>query len=233
MSEMFRTLAVIPARNGSKGIIRKNVQDICGLPLLAYSVLVAKAAESVDRVIVSTDDQETADLARTYGAEVPFLRPREISGDRAIIGDAVHHVVKRLLRTEGYRPDAVVTLYPTHPFRTAGLVNNLIGRLRAGYAVVIAARTVRPGESLYCALDGDNRLRTTGNLLPCHLPTMRAHRPYGLFVGESQKPKARGVWLHPLQPGIECLDIDEPQDLELARAVVRSGLFRLEEACAG
>ena len=76
-----RCLALIPARGGSKGVPRKNIRFLAGKPLIAYAIEVARASRLIDRVIVSTDDEETAAIARRYGAEVPFLRPAELACD--------------------------------------------------------------------------------------------------------------------------------------------------------
>ncbi|THB70909.1 MAG: hypothetical protein D6E12_01965, partial [Desulfovibrio sp.] len=83
-------LAIIPARGGSKGIHRKNLQPLGGVPLLAWSIDAALRARNVTRVIVSTEDPDIADTARDYGAEVPFLRPAKIAGDRALVHEAVN-----------------------------------------------------------------------------------------------------------------------------------------------
>lgn len=227
-----QTLVFIPARGGSRGILRKNAQDVCGMPLLAYSILVAKAARSVGRVVVSTDDEGMAALAREYGAETPFLRPCGISGDRALICDAQDHALAQL-KEQGYVPHFVITLYPTHPFRSAGLVDGLAQRLANGCASIVTVRLLEFSTRRYCVLEGGDRPRRVGQSWPPALPGLQAQRPYGLVVGQSLLPGARGVWVQPLRPGVECIDIDDPEDLKLAQAVVRNGAWRLEGACAG
>ena len=104
-------LAVIPARGGSKGLPRKNILDLGGLPLVAWSIRAALDAAMVTRVIVSTDDEEIARIAREHGAEAPFLRPQDLAGDRCNIMDAVNHTLNRLKQDEGYIPDFFCTLY--------------------------------------------------------------------------------------------------------------------------
>lgn len=113
----MRLLAVIPARGGSKGIPRKNLRLLGGRPLIAYSIDAAKGAGSVDRIVVSTDDAEIASVSRSLGVDVR-LRPASLARDDTPTRDVLHHVVAELA-AEGYAPDAVLTLQPTSPLRTA------------------------------------------------------------------------------------------------------------------
>lgn len=113
----MRLLAIVPARGGSKGVPRKNIRPLAGRPLIAYSIAAGQGAESVDRLVVSTDDAEIADISRGLGAEVR-LRPATLAADDTPTQDVLQHVVEELAR-EGYRPDAVLTLQPTSPLRTA------------------------------------------------------------------------------------------------------------------
>ena len=112
----MRLLAIIPARGGSKGVPRKNTRLLGGQPLIAYSIATAKAAKAVDRLVVSTDDAEIAEISRSLGAEVR-MRPARLALDDTPTRDVLDHVVTEL-RDEGYRPDAVLTLQPTSPLRT-------------------------------------------------------------------------------------------------------------------
>ena len=128
--------AVIPARGGSKGVPGKNLRLLDGRPLIAHAIETARAAEEVTRIIVSTEDPDIASVAREFGAEVPFLRPEELAGDRANLRDAVNYTVDRLAG-EG-APDAVVILYPTHPFRKAGQVDEAVRRLETQFQVTSA-----------------------------------------------------------------------------------------------
>lgn len=114
----MRLLAVIPARGGSKGIPRKNLRVLAGLPLIAHSITAAQAAATVDRVVVSTEDPEIAAVARAWGAEV-VDRPQSLARDDSPTLDSLRHTVAALETVDGYRPDAVVTLQPTSPLRTA------------------------------------------------------------------------------------------------------------------
>lgn len=110
-------LAVIPARGGSKGIPRKNIVLLRGRPLIAYTIDAARAATSLDRIVVSTDDDEIAAVSDDLGAEV-MRRPAELAGDEASTLSVLQHMVAELANT-GYLPDAVMTLQPTSPLRTS------------------------------------------------------------------------------------------------------------------
>lgn len=111
-------LAVIPARGGSKGIPRKNIKLLAGKPLIAWTIDEAKKSKHLTRVIVSTDDEEIADVAREHGAEVPFLRPKDISGDLATDVEFLQHALDHFRETEGYIPEIILRLPPTSPLRT-------------------------------------------------------------------------------------------------------------------
>lgn len=123
---MTKVLALIPARGGSKGIPRKNIRNFCGYPLIAYSITAGLQAETVTRVIVSTDDEEIAAVAREWGAETPFLRPTEFAQDKTTDLPVFVHALEWLEQNEGFRPDVVVQLRPTSPIRPVGLVDDAV-----------------------------------------------------------------------------------------------------------
>lgn len=122
-------LAVIPARGGSKSIPKKNIKLLCGKPLIAWTIEEAKKSKLLTRTIVSTDDEEIAATAKSYGAEVPFMRPKEISGDLATDVEFLEHAFERLEQDEGYCPDIVLRLPPTSPLRTAAHIDEGIATL--------------------------------------------------------------------------------------------------------
>ncbi len=124
-------LAIIPARGGSKGIPRKNIREFAGYPLIAYSIAAGLRSERVTRVIVSTDDEEMAAVAREWGAETPFLRPAELAQDHTLDLPVFQHALNWLAENEGYRPEVTVQLRPTSPVRPPGLVDDAVGLLLA------------------------------------------------------------------------------------------------------
>jgi N-acylneuraminate cytidylyltransferase len=123
---MTNILALIPARGGSKGIPRKNIRSFAGYPLIAWSIAAAKQSELVTRVIVSTDDEEIAAVARQWGAETPFLRPSELAQDKTTDLPVFEHALKFLEEVEGYRPDVMIQLRPTSPIRPKTMVDDAI-----------------------------------------------------------------------------------------------------------
>lgn len=122
-------LAVIPARGGSKGIPRKNIRDFAGYPLIAWSIAAAKQSRSVTRVLVSTDDEEIAAVARQFGAEAPFLRPAELAQDASPDLPLFEHALNWLEENEHYRPDVIVQLRPTSPIRPRACVDDAVKNL--------------------------------------------------------------------------------------------------------
>lgn len=124
-----KILAIIPARGGSKGVPRKNIKEICGKPLISYTIEAAKRSKYIDRVIVSTDDIEIETVSKNYGAEVPFLRPNELAGDNSPTIDCVIDVIKRLKIDEGYFPDYIALLQCTSPLRDENHINEAVEEL--------------------------------------------------------------------------------------------------------
>jgi len=111
---MAKAVAIIPARGGSKRIPRKNIKDFFGKPIIAYSIEIALVSKLFEKVIVSTDDEEIASVAKQYGAEVPFLRPKELSDDFTGTEDVVDHVLE-FLESQGEHYDYACTIYATAP----------------------------------------------------------------------------------------------------------------------
>ena len=122
-------LCVIPARGGSKRIPRKNIREFCGKPMIAWSIEAARATECFDQIIVSTDDEEIADVARQWDAEVPFFRPVELAGDFAGTTPVVSHAVQWLLDS-GREIGAVCCLYATAPFVQSSDIKNGLDLLK-------------------------------------------------------------------------------------------------------
>lgn len=109
-------LGLIPARGGSKGLPGKNIKPMCGKPLVAWTIEKAKKSKYFDKVIVSTDDSQIADISKKYGAEIPFLRPAELAADHASSMDVIFHALD-YFKTKGVVFDAVALLEPTSPLR--------------------------------------------------------------------------------------------------------------------
>ena len=113
----LRIVGIIPARAGSKGLPDKNIHLLLGKPLIYYTIVTALAARCLDRVIVSTDSDQIAQIAKDYGAEVPFIRPAELAVDDMATLPVVRHAATFLAEQQHYQPDLLVTLQPTSPLR--------------------------------------------------------------------------------------------------------------------
>ena len=122
--------AIIPARGGSKGIPRKNVVDLAGKPLIAWSIERAKATESVSSVWVSTDDGEIAEVSRKYGAQV-VIRPPEYATDKSQSEDALIHALDQIENNSGRKVDIIVFLQATSPLRDKGDIGNAVRKFVA------------------------------------------------------------------------------------------------------
>ena len=125
---MRNIVAVIPARSGSKGVRDKNIKEILGRPLIAYSIKAALQSKLIDRVIVSTNSSMYADKAISFGAEAPFLRPEEISQDDSTDLEFFQHLISWMKENEDYIPDYFVHLRPTTPLRDPKIIDDAISR---------------------------------------------------------------------------------------------------------
>ncbi|TVR09152.1 MAG: acylneuraminate cytidylyltransferase family protein [Salinarimonadaceae bacterium] len=229
----MRVLALIPARGGSKGIPRKNLVDLSGRPLIAWSIETARELVRrgcVARAIVSTDDEEIAGTARAHGAEVPFLRPAELATDTAkSIGFVLHAL--DALEAEGERYDAVLLLQPTAPVRDVDAIEAAIMRFdREGAVSLISCYREEYVNALVMYDDaGDGRLRprhpdhNTGVRRQEHGPTWVRNGAVYLtrvdFIREEGKLVSDGPLLLPMSKA-DSVDLDTPEDLAILRAML-------------
>lgn len=155
----MKTLLVIPARGGSKGVPRKNLREIQGRPLITYSIAAALAAKSIDKVIVSTEDMEIAEISRKAGAEVPFMRPMELATDGiSLIPVAAH--AGRAMRELGFEADALMTLQPTAPLTRPETIDAVVNLMMSTGCVSVSTvieLTQHPYRSF--ARDVEGRLK--------------------------------------------------------------------------
>ncbi len=227
-------LALVPARGGSKGIPRKNLLPIGGQPLITWSIQAGREAIAVDRVVVSTEDDEIADVARAAGAEVPFARPAELARDETTDLPVFQHALAWLREKEGYRPELVVHLRPTSPARRPGLIDEGVARLRDA-PQASSLRSVGPAREIPHKLWW---VTPTGDLSPVcgameeelfnqprqSLPEAWAHdgaldvvRTEVLEAGSMTGARILALRM---APG-ESVDIDHPDDLGPAEEAMR------------
>ena len=131
MTSESKIIALIPARGGSKSIPRKNIYPVAGKPLIAHSIRQALESKYIARVIVSTDDEEIAEVSRKWGAEVPFMRPAEFSQNQSLDIEVFDHALRWLKKNEAYEPELVVHLRPTGPVRRVARIDQAIETILA------------------------------------------------------------------------------------------------------
>jgi len=234
---MTEVLVLIPARGGSKSIPRKNIRSFAGHPLIAYSIAAGLAAESVTRVIVSTDDDEIAAASRRYGADTPFLRPAEHSQDATPDLPVFQHALKWLAQHEGYRPEIVVQLRPTSPLRRIWHIDQAVYRLlerpEADAVRTVCAPFQNPFKMWRIGADGFMRpLVDIGFKEPYNMPRQALPDVYWQtgYVDAAwadtilKKNSMTGERILPLviDPG-EWIDIDSPDDWRRAERLLESG----------
>ncbi len=132
-------LALIPARGASKRLPRKNVRPLGGVPLIGWTIRAAKESGVLERIVVSTDDDEIAAIARSEGAEVPFMRPAELAQDDSSSEAVGEHALHSLAGQDGYEPEYILLLQPTSPLRTADDIRSLIALREKNAATAVVS----------------------------------------------------------------------------------------------
>ena len=173
----MKTVAFIFARGGSKGLPGKNIKPLAGKPLIAWSIEHARAVERIERVIVSTDSQEIADVAHEFGAEVPFMRPQELARDDSPEWLAWRHALHYLKETDGLLPNVMVSIPTTAPLRLPIDINNCLDVYEKGDVDVVVSVT-EAHRSPYFNMIKKNLDGTVGLVIsPVSLVTRRQDAP--------------------------------------------------------
>lgn len=241
------TIALIPARGGSKRIPRKNLADLGGLPLIAHSIRWATAEPGIDRVVVSTDSEEIAAVARDHGAEVPFLRPAALATDTATDFEVFMHFLQWHDIRERDSPEFLVHVRPTSPFRDAGLLKKVVAAFQA-VPQATHARTIRPApvpafKTYFQDAIGTIRpvISLPGNPEAHNMPGQQLPRtwihdgvldlvvPSVVRAGSMTGPVIVGV----AHTSADAIDIDENGDLETARRIIAARSKRNPRRLAG
>jgi N-acylneuraminate cytidylyltransferase len=171
---MESVMAIIPARSGSKGLPDKNIKLLAGRPLIAYSIAAAHLAINIQRTIVSTDSEHYANIAREYGAEVPFLRPAKISGDANSDYEFIKHALDWMKENEKYQPKYLVHLRPTTPLREPKYIDAAIEQMKQNIDATALRSVHEMPESTYktfeiesgflkCVCTGSSDIEATGH----------------------------------------------------------------------
>ncbi len=217
-------VAIIPARGGSKRIPRKNIKSFHGKPLIAYSIEAARASGCFDKIVVSTDDQEIAEIAQQYGAEIPFIRPNDISDDFATTLDVIQHAVSFFLEQE-VAVQNVCCIYATAPFLLSEYIQKGLDTLIENKASYTFSATSFPFPiQRAIKLDSESRVSM---FQPGHLNTRsqdleEAFHDAGQFYWGTAEAFLKGLSFfddHSIAiklPRKRVQDIDTPEDWELA-----------------
>ncbi len=152
-------LAIIPARGGSKGLTGKNIKELNGTPLIAYTIQAALGAPCIDHVIVTTDDKKIAMIAREYGAEVPFVRPGFLASDTASAIDVYIHAVEHMINIQNKNIEKFIVLLPTVPFRTSEHIEDAYQKfMNTGARTLISVKNAETPPSWYLYQDDLGRI---------------------------------------------------------------------------
>lgn len=221
----MHTVAVIPARGGSKSIPLKNIQPLAGKPLIAYAIEACRRAACVDRTVVSTDDERIAAVARECGAEVPFMRPAELSGDPVTLDPVIYHAVETLEAQDSRTIDVVLTVQPTCPLlRPETIERSVATLLEGGFDSVIMLQEIR---HLYWR-------RENGRFVPLFARRVNRQELEPLYPETGAVFASRRVVItpesrlgenigHVIGSDEEAIDIDTELDLRLAELVIQNG----------
>ena len=230
MIENKTVLAIIPARGGSKGVPRKNICDVAGKPLIAWTIEEAKKSVYIDRLVVSTDDQKIADIAVQWGGDVPFMRPAELARDDTPgIAPVIH-----MLTTIQPEFDLVVLLQPTSPLRTVEDIDGAIALIVARNAKACVS-VVEPDKSPYWMYS----LNSSGELLPllsgdyaCRQDIPIVYALNGaVYVAESKWLVSAQTFVTDetvayIMPKERSIDIDTNIDLMLANELLNNSIIK-------
>jgi CMP-N-acetylneuraminic acid synthetase len=218
------TVALIPARAGSKRVPKKNIRMCAGKPLLVWSAMAAQAARTVDRVILSTDDEDVAAVGRACGLEVPWLRPAELSSDKVSIFPVLLHVLDWLQHDGDV--EVIVLLQPTSPLRTAEDIDGAVNLLRSSGAdsvvtVTAISNACMPAKLMERGESGGARpvdvvLPSRDRLVLRNGPAVVVTRPEVLRSGKLYGPKT----LYYEMPQERSIDIDTPFDFLMAELLL-------------
>lgn len=221
-----RILGLIPARGGSKGIPGKNLAELGGKPLLAWTIAAARASRYLDRVVLSSEDPAILEAGKRHGCDVPFRRPAELARDESSSADVAAHALEQL---PGY--DYLVLLQPTSPLRTAGDIDACIELCHSRrVSSCVSVRRAQESPELMYRVQGDGAMQP---LLAREATRRQEHEAYYLLNGAvyvvrvadfmaSRRFILADTMAHEM-PASRSLDIDVPEDLEQARLVVARG----------
>lgn len=228
----METLAIIPARGGSKSIPKKNIVNLGGKPLIYYAIEAIKKSEIITKIIVSTDDEEIASVARQYGAEVPFMRPKELAEDSTPGRFVIDHAVRWVLKNTNLKPEYILTVQPTSPFIKPEQIRQLLDlvvskKADSGITMIPVPRMYHPYHIRKIREDGFLELNDK-EMHYAH-PTRQSDPPryaHGnmwwfkteMFLREGKVEAGKAVCME--IDFVSAWDINDETDLEIARCLM-------------
>jgi len=225
-------IAIVPARSGSKGLPGKNIMDLCGKPLLAWTIEKALKSRFIDKVVVSTDSEKIAEIAVQFGADVPFLRPKELATDEATSFSVVEHCLEFFKNKDNLQFDYTLLLEPTSPLREDSDIDRAISMLdsqRDDFDAVVSLGIVSGHPSIVKRL-------IRGTVSPYVNETLNATRrqdldaayfPYGVVYASKTRSILESRSFYPIKCGAimlepyQCLEIDSEIDFLCVEAIMR------------
>ncbi len=232
MAPSLRSLALIPARGGSKGIPRKNIADLGGKPLIAHIIAAARAARCFANIVVSTEDAEIAAVARAHGAEVPFLRPAALAEDATPSLPVAQHALAEMERLTGTPYDALALLQATSPFTRAEDLAAALAKLAEGQSesvVTVAEEKSKHPFRMKRVVCGDRLINFIDQGFEDTRPRQSLPRVYrrsgGCYASLRRVLTEENALVSAdcravIVPEWTAIDIDSPLDLDLARLVI-------------
>jgi pseudaminic acid cytidylyltransferase len=222
-------IAIIPARGGSKRIPRKNIKEFCGQPMILYAITAAKESSLFDHVLVSTDDEEIAQIANKWGAETPFVRPVELANDYTATVPVIVHAIESC-QALGWKFDNVCCIYPSVPFIQIKDITEAFGRLaesKADYCFPVTEYPSAIQRSLKLLSNGNVQafypefeLTRTQDLEPAYYDAGQFY--WGKTLAWLTNPNIHSSGLGYVIPNWRVVDIDMPEDWLRAELIYRS-----------
>lgn len=227
-------IAIIPARGNSKGLPGKNIRMLSGKPLIAYTIEAALSAKCISRVVVSTDSNEIAEIAKRYGAEVPFIRPKDLASDTASAVDVYLHVVDFIEGISDGHIEKFMVLLPTAPLRTAEDIDAAYEKFKKENAkTLISVKEAEIPISWYLFEEG-NIIKSFNSSLGSNMQNRQENKTFyipngAIYILDSELLREKRTYycdntISYIMPRERSVDIDELLDFEFAEFLVNKGL---------
>lgn len=238
MYKKYTILCVIPARAGSKGLPGKNIKKLLGKPLIAYTIEQARNSKFIDRIIVSTDSTEIANISKQYGAEAPFIRPKNLASDNSSTIDVLLHAIDWMEKNQKYSFDILVLLHTTTPLRSVEDIDECIELLIEKGADNVFSVT-EAGRNPYFNMvelnnDGRVKLVKEGNFVTRQSAPQVFDMNSSIYVWWKEILKRKkSIFLEKsyiyVMPKERSIDIDDPIDFKIAEMLLRGFIPNVKE----